>query len=199
MYDAGHVEGAGGITGGKPMGKKLLIVLGVLVVLLGGFAVVVAMQPSHFRVQRTGRITAPPEKVFPHVNNLRNWDAWSPWAKLDPNAKVTFEGPESGTGSVFRWSSGQHDVGVGSMTITESKPHELVRIRLEFIEPFEGVNQTEFTFKPEGEQTVVTWVNEGEMNFIGKAICMFNDMDSMLGGMFEKGLANMKAVVEGSR
>ncbi len=95
-------------------------------------------------------------RVFPHVNELKAWDAWSPWAKLDPNAKTTFEGPASGNGAVFAWS-GNDEVGEGKMTILDSRPDEAIKIKTEFIKPFPGSSTSGFTFKPEGDKTVVTW------------------------------------------
>jgi hypothetical protein len=121
---------------------------------------------------------------------------WSPWAKLDPNAKNSFEGPESGEGAIFRWA-GNDEVGEGSMTITESKPSELVRLKLAFVKPMEDTSDTEFTFKPDGERTMVTWTMSGTYkDFMSKAICMCMNMDKMVGGKFEEGLASMKAIVE---
>ena len=172
--------------------KKILIGLAVIVVV---FVVIVALQPSEFRVARSATIFAPAPAVFAQVNDFHKWEAWSPWAKLDPAAKNSFDGPAAGTGAMFRWA-GNHEVGEGSMTITESRPSDLIRIKLDFTKPFEATNTTEFTFKPEGNQTVVTWSMFGTNNFIAKAFCLFNSMDKMVGGQFEKGLASMKSIVE---
>jgi uncharacterized protein YndB with AHSA1/START domain len=172
--------------------KKFLL---VLVTLIGVLVVVIAVQPSEFRVVRTATIAAPPAVVFAQVNDFHKWDAWSPWAKLDPAAKYTYEGAPAGEGAVFAWS-GNDKVGEGRMTLLESRSPELVRIRLEFVKPYEGTSTAEFTFKPQGEQTLVTWSMTGQNNFIGKAMCLFNDMDKMVGGEFEKGLAQMKTVAE---
>jgi uncharacterized protein YndB with AHSA1/START domain len=181
-------------AGGRKTGlfKKLLLVIGGVVVLFLG---IVAAQPSEYRVSRSATIAAPAEEVFPQVNNLHNWDAWSPWAKLDPAAKNSFEGPSEGTGAIFKWS-GNDQIGEGKMTIIESRPDELVRFKLEFVRPFEDTSTSEFTFQPKGDQTAVTWSMSGHKNFVNKAVCLFMNMDKMLGGDFEKGLAQMKAVVE---
>ncbi|MCI0375998.1 MAG: SRPBCC family protein [Gemmataceae bacterium] len=170
----------------------ILIALAVVVI---GFAVVVAMKPSEFRIVRTGTISAPPSAVFAEVNDFHKWQAWSPWEKLDPALKRTYEGPSAGTGAIYSWA-GNKKVGEGRMTIMESRPSDLIRINLEFLKPFKATNTTEFTFKPEGNQTVVTWDMSGRNNFIGKAFCMFMNMDKLVGGDFEKGLANLKASVE---
>jgi uncharacterized protein YndB with AHSA1/START domain len=172
--------------------KTTLIVIAVIVV---AFVVVVALQPSEFRVARSATIAAPATVVFAQVNDFHKWEAWSPWAKLDPAAKNSFEGPSAGTGAIFRWS-GNNEVGEGSMTITESRPSDRIRIKLDFAKPFEATNTTEFTFEPKGSQTVVTWSMSGTNNFIAKAFCLFNNMDKMLGGQFEKGLAQMASAAE---
>ncbi|MBI3414337.1 MAG: SRPBCC family protein [Verrucomicrobia bacterium] len=173
--------------------KKILIIVAVVIVV---FLIVVARQPEDFRVMRFTTIAAPQAAIFPHVNELRKWDAWSPWAKLDPTAKNTFDGPPAGQGAVMAWA-GNSQVGEGRMTITESKPSELVRCRLEFFKPMAGVSDTDFAFRPEGNQTVVVWTMSGKNNFIAKAMCLFMNMDKMVGGQFEQGLASMKAIVEG--
>lgn len=175
--------------------KKIFIGLAVLLMIVLAFAGYVAMQPSEYAIVRTATMAAPATLVFAQVNNFHNWDAWSPWAKLDPNAKNSFEGPTEGEGAIFRWS-GNDEVGEGSMEILESKPGELVKIKLAFVRPMEDVCDTTFTFKPEGDQTAVTWNMSGTNNFIGKAMCLFMDMDKMVGTEFEKGLANIKAIVE---
>jgi len=172
--------------------KTILIALAAIVILFVG---IVAIQPSDFRITRSAKMSAPPSAAFAQVNDYHNWDAWSPWAKLDPNAKVTFEGPSSGTGATFTWS-GNDQVGAGRQSIVESRPDELIQIKLEFEKPFKATNTAEFTFKPEGGQTVVTWSMFGKNNFIGKAFSLFMDCDKMVGSEFEKGLASMKAVVE---
>jgi hypothetical protein len=172
--------------------KKVLI---ALVILVAAFAGVVAMQPSEFEVERTAVIDAPAADVFAHVNDLHKWDAWSPWAKLDPNAKVGFEGPPAGQGSVFTWS-GNDTIGEGRMTIAESRPNEQVKLDVAFVKPFEGKSSSEFTFKPEGNQTAVAWVMRAHHDFIGKAMCLIMNGRKMMGGEMEKGLAQLKAVAE---
>ena len=177
------------------MRKKILIALAVIAVVLGAFAAVVAMQPSDLHISRSASIEAPPSEVFAVVNNFHNWEDWSPWVKRDPNAKNTYEGPNEGVGAIFKWS-GNDEVGEGMMTLTESQPSDRVGIKLEFIRPFPDTADVEFTFKPDGDRTVVTWAMDGEQRFIEKAICMFMDMDEMVGGDFDEGLANLKSVVE---
>jgi hypothetical protein len=171
---------------------KILIVFAILVVI---FVVVVALRPSEFRVERSAVMAVPPAVVFAQVNDLRQWQEFSPWAKLDPVAKVTFKGPAYGEGAIFEWA-GNKEVGEGRMTIIESRPHELIRLRLDFIKPFAATNTAEFAFKPKGDQTTVTWSMTGKNNFLFKAVGLFIDCDKMVGGQFEQGLAALKGLVE---
>jgi hypothetical protein len=160
------------------------------------FLIVVALQPSDFKVERSATMRAPAPAAFAQVNDFQNWQAWSPWEKVDPALKRQFEGPKAGAGAVYAWQ-GNKDVGEGRMTIMESRPGELVRIKLEFFKPFAATNTAEFSFKPAGaDTTAVTWSMAGQNNFLSKAICLFVDMDRMVGGMFDQGLTQMKAIVE---
>src|SRR5205809_6123337 len=164
--------------------KKILIVLVVLIVIL---VVVIMLQPATYQVERSTTINAPAAVVFAQVNDFHNWNAWSPWAKLDPAMKQTFEGAPAGMGAAYSWA-GNKEVGEGRMTITESHPSDLVKIKLEFLKPFAATSDTTFTFKPEGNQTVVIWTMVGDKNFIAKAFHLFVNIDKMVGGDFEKGL-----------
>ena len=172
---------------------KRLLIGGAL--LIGAFAVVVWFQPDDYRLTRTTVIVAPAAAVFAQVNDLKKWDDWSPWAKLDPNAKVTFSGPQSGPGASFKWD-GNDKIGAGTMTITDSKPYERVATRTDFVKPFEGTSRADFVFSQTGERTNVIWTMSGTHNFIGKAMCLVMSMENMLGPDFEKGLAQLKDVVE---
>jgi uncharacterized protein YndB with AHSA1/START domain len=171
---------------------KVLVALAVLVV---AGVVVVATRPSEFRVTRTGTISAPPAVVFAQVNDFRKWEAWNPWGKLDPAMKQSYEGAPAGVGAVYTWA-GNSQVGEGRMTLTESRPNELIRIKMEFLKPFAATSTAEFTFRPEGNGTAVTWSMEGQNNFMAKTMHLVMNMDRMIGGQFEKGLAAIKSVAE---
>jgi len=151
--------------------KKVLIALAAIVVAFVALGVVVAIQPSEFRVARSAIIFAPAPEVFAHVNDFHNWEAWSPWAKLDPNAKVSFEGAREGEGAIFNWS-GNDKVGEGRMTLTESHPNDRIRIQLDFVKPFASTADAEFTFEPAGDQTPVAWAMSGRKNFVSKTPTM---------------------------
>jgi uncharacterized protein YndB with AHSA1/START domain len=170
----------------------ILLALAFIAIL---FIVIIAGRPDEFTVSRSVKISAPPEKVFPHVNDLHQFQEWSPWAKLDPNAKNSFSGADSGAGAAMAWD-GNKKVGAGKMTITDSQPDESIRFKLEFLRPFQATNMAEFNFKSESGQTVVTWSMTGKSNIIFKVFSLFVKCDDMVGKDFAKGLAALKAVVE---
>lgn len=174
------------------MSKKIISGLAVLIAIL---AVVISMQPEDFSVERSAIIAAPASTIFTQVNDMRNWEAWSPWANLDPNATESFEGPSEGDGSVMRWS-GNHEVGEGSLTITESRPDALVRFQLDFIKPFKSTSTSQFTFTPHNGGTLVTWRMHGKNNFLAKAMSLVMDCEKMMGDYFEKGLAQLQTITE---
>jgi hypothetical protein len=170
----------------------ILLALGFIALL---FIIVVIGQPDDFKLSRSAKISAPPEKIFPHVNDLHKWEAWSPWAKLDPQAKNSFSSPNAGLGTSMAWE-GNCKVGVGKMTITESQPAAIVRFRLDFEKPMQATNTAEFTFLPDGGGTMVTWSMAGKNSFGGKVFGLFMNCDKMVGGQFEKGLATLKSLAE---
>jgi carbon monoxide dehydrogenase subunit G len=176
--------------------KKTITVIGIVaVVLLAALFIYAATKPDVFRVQRAASIKAPPEKIFPFVNDLHRFGAWSPYEKKDPAMKRTFSGPESGSGAVYEWD-GDKNVGQGRMEISETSPPSRVTIRLDFLRPFEAHNMVEFTLVPKGDATDVTWAMQGPVPYVAKIMHVFFDMDSMVGKDFEAGLANLKSIVE---
>jgi hypothetical protein len=171
---------------------NILISLVVLVVI---FIIVVATRPANFRITRATTVSTPAAIVFAQVNDLHKWEEWNPWRRLDPACKMIYEGPPAGTGAGYIWA-GNSKIGEGHMVITESRPNELIRLNLEFLRPFKATNITEFTFKPDGNQTAVAWSMSGKKNFMFKAVGLFMDTDKMVGGDFERGLTTLKSVAE---
>ena len=175
--------------------KVALSILAVLVVAVVGVLLVASTRPSDFTVQRSASIRAPADRLLPMIADFRQWPAWSPWEKLDPNMKRTYSGAASGVGSVYEWS-GSSEVGQGRMEVRDVVPASKVGIQLDFIKPFEGHNVTDFTLVPQGERTEVTWLMHGPAPFVSKLMGLFVDMDKMIGKDFETGLANLKAASE---
>ena len=161
----------------------IFIIIGIAVLLL---VIVAALQPADFKISRSEQIIAPASAIFPHVNNLRLWEAWSPWAKLDPHATNTFEGPQAGVGATMHWS-GNSKVGVGSMMIVESEPDDLIKFKLGFIKPMRVTNISLFSFSSEDGETKVTWQMTGSNKFMGKLMGLIMKSDKMVGGQFAHG------------
>ena len=172
--------------------KKIAI---AIVILVCGVLIFAATKPDTFRVQRAASIKAPPDKIFPLINDFKRWDAWSPWEKKDPAMKRTWGSATSGKGAKYAWE-GNGDVGQGSMEITESVPPSKVALKLDFVKPFEAHNIVQFTLEPKGDSTNVTWAMQGDTPYFAKIIHVFINMDSMVGKDFETGLANLQAAAE---
>ena len=171
------------------------LTIGIVVVIIVALGIVISSRPDTFQVQRSATIAAPPGVVFGYLNDFRRWPQWSPWEKLDPNMQRTLSGAASGTGAKYAWL-GNSKAGQGSMTITDSKPAERVALDLHFIKPFKSTNVTEFALAPAAAGTQVTWTMTGTNTTATKAFSMFMNMDKLVGGDFERGLANLKAVAE---
>jgi uncharacterized protein YndB with AHSA1/START domain len=170
----------------------------ILLVLAGavcGLLLMASRKPDTFRVERRARIAATPEVIFPHINDLEIWQAWSPWARKDPNAKNTFGAVRAGKGASMRWE-GNKEVGVGTMTITETVPNSALTMCLDFEKPFKATNFAEFSLKPEGASTEVIWSLHGPAPLMTKIMDLLMNMDRMIGRDFEAGLSNLKARVE---
>ena len=165
-----------------------MIALLILAVLITVAILVIAFQPTAFEITRSATISVTPDLLFPHVNTLRNWEAWSPWAKLDPNATIAYEGPDAGPGASYRWA-GNNRVGAGHMIITETHPHQRILMNLSFTAPMKADNVTEFVFKSSEGHTHVTWSMRGRNSFMAKAFGLFVNVGKMVGKDFEKGLA----------
>ena len=173
----------------------LTIVAIILAVAIAGILILAAMKPDMFVVQRSALINAPAEKIFPLINDYKHWASWSPYEKMDPTMARTFSGPPSGKGAVYEWN-GNKSVGHGRMEITDTAQPSRVTIKLDFFTPFEAHNVAEFTMKPEGGATQVTWAMRGPLPYMAKVMHTVFSMDKMVGGQFAEGLANMKAVAE---
>jgi uncharacterized protein YndB with AHSA1/START domain len=174
---------------------KTLAIIGVVVVVaIAGILLYAATKPDSFRVQRVVLINAPPDKVFPLINDLKAWPAWSPYEKKDPAMKRTYGAVTAGKGATYAWE-GDKNVGQGSMEMIESSPQKIV-IKLDFLKPFEAHNIGEFILEPKGDSTSVTWAIYGPSPYMSKVIGTFMNVDDMIGRDFEKGLADLKAAAE---
>ena len=172
--------------------RKLL--LGV-VILIAAVLLLATRQPDTFSVERRIVVNAPPERVFAQINDFHAWEAWSPWAKLDPAMQVTYSGAAQGVGAVYEWR-GNSDVGEGRMAIKSATAPSEVMIALDFLTPFESHNVTTFMLTPTESGTEVIWTMKGNAEYVTKLMTMFASMDKMVGPDFSRGLKQLKAVVE---
>lgn len=166
-----------------------------LVVLVGAVLAFVATRPDSFRVERSITIQSTPDKIFALINNFHQWEAWSPWEKIDPQISRTYSGAPQGAGAVYGWS-GNKNIGQGRMEIVESTPSSKIVIKLDFVTPFEAHNTVEFTLTPQGSATQVTQAMFGPSPFVSKLMGLFFSMDKMVGDKYEEGLLTLKMMAE---
>lgn len=174
------------------MTKKILLGVGVLIAAILVFA---ALKPAHYRVSREIVIYASPEAIFPFINDAKKMDEWNPWVDVDPTVKMEYSGPAEGVGATSSWKDAKQ-MGTGSATVVESVPGKLVKTKLVYTKPFKMEQMAQFDLEMSPEGTLVRWSVEGESNFIGRIFCLFQDMDKMIGGTFDKGLAKLRQTVE---
>jgi uncharacterized protein YndB with AHSA1/START domain len=172
---------------------KIVALVAVLMVV--GVLIFAATRPDSFRIERSATIRAKPEKIFALVNDFHRWTEWSPWENIDPALKRTYEGAAAGKGAAYGWE-GNKNVGSGRMEITDTAPSSLITIKLDFLKPFEAHNTAQFKFDRAGDATTVTWAMFGPSPYVAKLMGLFFNMDAMVGGQFEKGLATLKAKSE---
>ena len=167
----------------------------VLALLIAALLIYAATKPDSFRIERGATIKAPPEKIFALINDFHQWEAWSPWEKIDPALKRIYSGAANGVGAVYEWS-GNKDIGQGRMEIVESVPSAKVMLKLDFVTPFEAHNKADFTLAQQGDETKVTQAMYGPSPYISKLMTIFFSMEKMVGKKYEEGLANLKAIAE---
>ncbi len=167
----------------------------VLACLVAAFLIYVASKPSHSEIAREVTINAPVEKLFPYVNTRSLANSWNPWLRMDPQAKITTSGPEVGVGAKTIWSDGKQ-LGTGTATVIESIPNERVTVKLEYQKPFEMTQTAMYLLKPNGNQTTVVWKVEGKNSFMSKLMCVFMNMEKVVGDVFTQGLGELKTMVE---
>jgi uncharacterized protein YndB with AHSA1/START domain len=177
------------------MFEIIAIIVGALALAIAAVLILAAIKPDTFSVRRVITVKAPPEKIFPLINDFHQWGSWSPYENKDPAMKRSFSGSASGKGAVYGWE-GNKNVGSGRMEILDASAPSKIVIKLDFFSPFEGHNTAEFTMLPQGDAINVTWLMYGPAPFMHKVMQVFMNIDNMIGKDFEVGLANLKKLTE---
>ena len=175
-----------------------LKILGGVIFFLVIFLVYVASRDNTFHYQRSGLINAPAEKIFPYLSDFTMGSQWSPYEKIDPNMKKNIIGSGRDVGSVMEFD-GNKDAGSGKLEFLKIVPNETVEIKLTMTKPFAAENLVKYQLTKEGDSTRFTWEMSGQNGFLGKLIGVLINCDKMIGGQFEQGIQNLKALVEGQK
>lgn len=174
--------------------NKILVAVCLGAAAIGLPLVVAASRPDMFRVQRSVVVDAPAARLQPLISDIHAFNTWNPFNQKDPNIRGEYRGPQSGPGAQYLFA-GNSEVGKGSVTVVDVSPSR-VAMKLEMIEPMNAHNDVEFVLQPQGTRTHVTWTMQGQQPYVAKVIGLFLDMDRMVGGEFEKGLAQLKSLAE---
>ena len=166
-----------------------------LLVAMGVLSVYVALQPSKFVIARELKMNAAPDQIFPFINSSRKANEWMPWKDSDPSVQMSYSGPDEGVGSISTWE-GNGQMGTGKAEVIESIAGKSVKTQLTYTKPMEMSQLAEISLAALPDGTLVRWSVTGENNFLGRFFCLFMNMDKMVGGEFEKGLAKLKGMVE---
>ncbi len=170
--------------------NMLFAVVILIVVFLAGAYVL----PAQVSVSRDIVIDAPAAKVFPHLNDLRKFQVWSPWAAIDSDMKTVYSGAEKGKGQVMSWTSNDPNVGSGSQKITDSVVDKFVATRLDFGE--QGNAIASWNLSGEGSGTKIVWSFSTDVGSNPMMRWMGLLFDGWIGKDYEKGLKALKVVVE---
>jgi uncharacterized protein YndB with AHSA1/START domain len=177
------------------MVRILMVAAGCVGAFVAVVLIIAATKPDTFEVRRSATIKAPPDWIFPLINDYRQWAAWSPYENKDPQMKRTFGPVTSGKGATYAWD-GDSNVGVGNMVIADAAAPSKITIKLNMLKPIEAHNDVAFTLVPQGDATTVTWTMQGPVPYFAKIIHVFFNVDKMVGGDFEVGLANLRTLAE---
>ncbi|MFZ6871643.1 SRPBCC family protein [Undibacterium sp. Di27W] len=172
-----------------------MMLAAIVLLLLIAFILFVATRPDDFRIERSLILQARPEQIFPLINDFHEWEAWSPWEKADPAVQRIYSGAAQGQGAIYAWK-GNKDLGEGKMEILETRPHDYLRLQINFFKPFTAQNTIEFRLEEKEGHTVVSHAMFGPSNFMSKLMSLFFSMDKMVGSKFDEGLHSLKNIVE---
>lgn len=173
----------------------LIKIAAVLAAAVAVVLILASTKPNSFRVERKVVIKASPENIFPWLEDPKKTTEWSPWEKKDPAMKKTFTGPSKGVGAAYAWD-GNKEIGAGRLELTEVVAPKKVVMNLDFIRPMEGHNVAGYEVAPVAGGSEVTWYITGPMPFMSKVVCLFMNMDKMIGKEFEAGLSDLKTIAE---
>jgi len=171
----------------------VLIVLAVIAVAIAAILIIAALKPNSFSIQRAASIAAAPDAIFPLINDLRAHRTWSPFDK-DPGTQRSYSGPSKGPGSALEFAD--RKTGTGRLEILDASQPSQVTMSLKMSKPFKCDNIVKFSLAPQGGKTDVTWAMSGPQPFPAKVMGTIINCDKMVGGQFEKGLADLKAIAE---
>jgi uncharacterized protein YndB with AHSA1/START domain len=160
-------------------------------------AIVPLFSPNEYAVKRDIVINKPKNEVFEYVKMLKNQDQFSEWVQKDPDMKKSFEGSDGTVGFVSKWESQKEEVGKGEQEIIAIEEGKRIDYELRFIEPSQSKDHSYIITEKVGEgNTKVTWGFEGKISYPMNGTLLFMDIEEDLGESFQKGLEQLKVILE---
>lgn len=174
--------------------KKLSVLLLSLVCVVLLIALFVR---DDFKVKRSVEIQVPSEAVYEYLRFLKNQEEYGPWQKMDPTMQHTLKGDDGEVGAISSWNSKNEDVGVGEQEIIKLEEGKRIDLELRFKEPYKSTAAAYFTTESKSENmTMVTWSISGKSSWPWNIMYLIVDMDQELGPNLDKGLKNLKKILE---
>jgi hypothetical protein len=171
----------------------LYILFGLIVII----AILAAIAPKTFSVERSTVIKCPRNDVFNYVRLHSKRGEWNPWDEKDPNMKKEFEGVDGAVGSSYRWD-GNKDVGSGIQTIKSMVENERIDSELQFLKPWKSTSDAYLILEDaENGTTNVRWGINGKNKVPMNIMMLFMNFDKMIGTDFDQGLNKLKGILEG--
>ncbi len=177
----------------KKVLKKIGLWFGILLLAL---ILISFLLPADVKVSRSIVVNAPVDRVFDQVNDLRNWEKWSPWKRMDPTMVMTFSNPPIGQNAFYKWESKDKHMGKGTMTLAKVVANEEIVTAIEFGDGYKGTS--DFRFAHKGDGIEVTWHMENHVGMMPWSKYFGLMMKSQLKKSFDSGLKALKFYTEKS-
>ena len=177
----------------KNLLKKIGLWLGILLLAL---ILISFLLPSEIKIKRSIEVSAPIDRVFEQVSDLRNWEKWAPWKRMDPSMVMTFSNPPVGQNAFYKWESQNKRMGNGTLTLANVITNEEILTTMDFGGKSTGSSRFQFTHK--GDNIEVTWSMNENVGMLPWKKYGGLMMRSALNKQFDNGLKALKFYAEKS-
>ncbi len=177
--------------------KILKIILLSLLTIVALALIIALFVNGDYSIKRSIVVNKPTAEVFGYIKYLKNQSEYSKWARMDPGMKVEYRGTDGQPGFVSAWDSNRDSVGKGEQEIKKIDEGKRVDYEIRFIKPMEAVAPAYLiTDSIAPAQTKVTWGFEEHVPYPFNIMCLFFDVEKLIGNDLQTGLGNLKGKLE---